>query len=226
MGSKPKDQSSGCPAAAVAPNVIPGLLQLLEAEAYAREVRRPNWDFAVEFEGLRAAGLTTGDLRWLVCKGYVEHAIETTPAGSETRCFAREGELTFGRRSCFVLTGDGATFARQVAGRGRNGVAGGGNGTGRRAGPEWDAECRVLRVGGKVVKQFRVPAENQELILTRLQELGWPTHVKDPLPRVPGLSPKQRLRDTITRLNHNQRNGLIRFHGDGNGQGLWWELVG
>ena len=226
MRSEPKERSSACSAAAVAPNVIPGLLQLLKAEAYAREVRRPNWDFAVEIEGLRAAGLTNGDLRWLVCKGYVEHALETTPAKSEARSFGREGGLNFGRRSCFVLTETGAAFARVQTGRGRNGGPRVGNGAGQRAGPDWDAACRVLRVDGQVVKQFQVPAENQELVLTRLQDLDWQRHIEDPLPRVPGLNPKQRLEDTISRLNRNQQNRLIRFHGDGTGRGLWWELLG
>jgi hypothetical protein len=210
----------------VTPEVTAGLLQLLKADGYAREVRRLNWDFAVEIENLRAAGLTNGDLRWLACKGYVEHAVETTPAGSETRRFGAEGELTFGLRSCFVLTEAGAAFVRRLAGRARDGAAGAGNGTGRRAGPDWAAACRVLRVRGKVVKRFQVPAENQELILTRLQQLDWQRHIDDPLPRVSGLNPKRRLEDTISRLNKNQQNRLIRFHGDGTGRGLWWELLG
>jgi hypothetical protein len=231
MRSTSSGRSSGCSAAAVAPSMIPGLLQLLEAEAYAREVQRPRWDFAVEIDSLRAAGLTNGDLRWLVCQGYLEHAVETTPAGSEARSFGKEGRLTFSPGSCFVLTEGGADSARKLAKRakgrrGQNGVSAGGSGAGQAVRPEWDPERRVLRVGGQVVKHFRVPARNQELILTALQELGWPLYIDDPLPPVPGVNPKHRLRDTISRLNHNQQNRLIRFHGDGNGRGLWWELVG
>jgi hypothetical protein len=231
MRSTISDRSSECSTAAVSPSMIPGLLQLLEADAYAREVGRSKWDFAVEIDSLRAAGLTNGDLRWLVCKGYLEHALETTPAGSETRSFGMEASLSFSQGSCFVLTETGAESARQLAerangGRGPNGPTPGGNGATQAVRPEWDPERRVLRVGDKVVKHFRVPAGNQELILTTLQELGWPPYIDDPLPPVPGVDPKHRLRDTISRLNHNQQNRLIRFHGDGNGRGLWWELVG
>ena len=36
--------------------------------------------------------------------------------------------------------------------------------------------------------------------------------------------PKLRLRDTIKRLNRNQATRLIRFHGDGTGQRVFWVL--
>jgi hypothetical protein len=44
----------------------------------------------------------------------------------------------------------------------------------------------------------------------------------DPLPRMPDIDPKIRLRDTIKRLNRNQVNHLLRFQGDGNGLGIQW----
>lgn len=227
------DCNAGLPedlAAAASGKMLAGLRQLLEAAAYAREVGRPVWDFAVEIESLRAAGLSNSELRWLVCKGYVEHARETTAGGSEGRGFEPEGGLRFGPGTCFVLTERGADVLRRPGkpaqpGRGPLGLfRNGGDVPG--AGPHWDPECRVLSVGGRVVKQFRVPAGNQELILAALQELGWPPHLDDPLPPVPEVDAKQRLRDTISRLNGNQRNRLIRFHGDGSGSGLRWELLG
>jgi hypothetical protein len=107
-----------------------------------------------------------------------------------------------------------------------NGISRDGNGAAHLARPRWDPECRVLLVGGRVVKQFRVPAGNQELILAAFEEMGWPRHIDDPLPPVHDLDPKQRLRDTISRLNRNQKQRLIRFHGDGNGRGLRWSLPG
>lgn len=217
--------------AAASVNLLAGLGQLFEAAAWAREAGRPVWDFAVEIEGVRAAGLTNCALRWLVCKGYVEHALETTPSGSEERRFEREGRLSFSQGTCFVLTERGADLlpkrVRPVkAGGGRLPRFRHGRGVVPRAGPHWDADCRLLSVGGKVVKQFRLPAGNQELILTVLEELGWPPHLDDPLPPVAEMDPTQRLRDTIRRLNGNQRNRLIRFHGDGHGSGLRWELLG
>ena len=91
--------------------------------------------------------------------------------------------------------------------------------------PHWDHDCRELRFGSYLVKQFKVPAENQELILSAFEEEGWPPHLDDPLPPRPELDSKQRLHDAINRLNRNQKRRLIRFHGDGNGQGLRWELL-
>jgi hypothetical protein len=139
--------------------------------------------------------------------------------------------LTFSPGTCFVLTERGADALRKLGrpprpGKRRLAPFRHGGGLVRQAGPHWDPECRVLSVGDQVVKQFRVPAGNQELILTVLEELGWPAHLDDPLPPVAEMDSAQRLRDTINRLNGNQRNRLIRFHGDGSGRGLHWELLG
>jgi hypothetical protein len=211
--------------------MLAGLLQLLTADTYARELKRPSWDFAVEISSLRAAGLTSSDLRWLVCKEYVEHAVETTPAGSATRSFGKALPLTFSDGSCFLLTANGVRLVRTLARRARIGQpANDGTQDGVRASPSpqprWDPARRALRVGDQLVKQFRVPAQNQELILAALEELGWPPHIDDPLPPVPDLDSKQRLRDTISRLNHHQKHDLIRFDGDGHGRGIQWELLG
>jgi hypothetical protein len=202
--------------------MLAGLLQLVKAAAYARELGRPTWDFAVDIAALRAAGLTDSDLRWLVCKGYVEHAAETTLAGSETRCFEHEGQLTFGPRACFVLTASGGQVVRQVRQRE---AAEPDEAAAPLAGPHWDAERRVLTVAGQVVKQFRVPADNQVLILAAFEESGWPPRLDDPLPPVPDVDSKRRLRDATFRLNGNQKRRLIRFHGDGSGRGLCWEVL-
>jgi hypothetical protein len=229
MRSKPSDPLSDCSRVADTATLLAGLLQLLKAAIYARELGRSTWDFAVEMENLHTAGLTSSELRWLACKGYVDHAVETTPTGSETRSFEREGRLTFSSGTCFVLTERGAEFVRAVS---RYSAAGPetasmtGKGAVPWPGPRWDSEYRVLWVGGQVVKRFQVPAGNQELILTAFEELGWPTHIDDPLPPVPDLEPKRRLLDAITRLNGNQRAPLIRFHGDGKGRGIRWELRG
>jgi hypothetical protein len=230
MRSEPNGWLSESTPATLAANMIAGLGQLLKADDYAREVQRPGWDFAVEIASLHAAGLTNSDLRWLVCKGYVEHAVETTLAGSEARTYEREGRLTFSPGTCFVLTPGGAAFMRQpappaAAGPEPTNRGADGKGPAPPGIPHWDAACRVLCVGGKVVKQFRVPAANQELILAAFEELGWPPHLDDPLPPVADLECKRRLRDTTSRLNHNQRHRLIRFHGDGSGRGLRWELL-
>jgi hypothetical protein len=75
------------------------------------------------------------------------------------------------------------------------------------------------------VKQYRVPSPNQEKVLAAFQEEGWPPHIDDPLPPVADESPKDHLRDTIRSLNSSQKNRVLRFRGDGTGQGILWELV-
>lgn len=205
-----------------------GLEILLEAYDYACELQRTTWDFAVEIQYLRAANLSNSDLRWLVCKGYVEHSAEMSRTGQDERAFHPTGTLTFGKRTCFVLTEKGALFARQE------------NDTARRCNeaphspdasktsqqiPEWDKERQELRVGGLVVKQFKVPAPNQEVILAAFQEEDWPPRIDDPLPPHPDQDAKRRLHDTITTLNRHQKHRLIRFSGDGSGEGIRWEYL-
>src|SRR4029079_19770564 len=90
--------------------------------------------------------------------------------------------------------------------------------------PEWNASRRELRYQGQVIKHYRVPAENQELILSAFQEEGWPHCIDDPLPQDGEVDPKQRLQATIKSLNRNQLVRLIRFHGNGNGSQVYWEF--
>jgi hypothetical protein len=65
----------------------------------------------------------------------------------------------------------------------------------------------------------------QEAILIAFEEERWPPRIDDPLPGSPDLLPKRRLHDTIKSLNRNQKNRLVRFMGDGTGEGVRWELV-
>ena len=204
----------------------PALAILREAYAYARELGRSVWDFAVEIHVLRAADLTRSDLRWLVCRGVVEHAAELTRNGQDSRVFRPTGALTFTKRTCFVLAETAAGPAPES------------NGIGPMAGvrlqpgpadpslppvPEWDKERQELRVGELVVKQFKVPAPNQEMILASFQEEGWPVRIDDPLPPHADQDSKRRLHDTIITLNRHQKNRLIRFSGDGSGEGVRWD---
>jgi hypothetical protein len=202
---------------------------LLEAHRYAQDVQRPLWDFAVEIGELRKAGLTHNDLRWLICKKYVEHARETTLAQEESRSFRRRRSLCFGRRTCFVLTLPGVGFAQQslkmLRVQRRFRVADLGVVPSPKLRPQWDRDRQELRVGSFVVKQFKVPAVNQERLLAAFEEEGWPVRIDDPLPPQKDQDPKRRLHDTINSLNRKQRYPLIRFLGDGTGQGVRWQLI-
>jgi hypothetical protein len=91
--------------------------------------------------------------------------------------------------------------------------------------PFWDSNRRELRLGSQVVKRFKWPAMNQELIVLAFEEEGWPRRIDDPLPLDPNIDPKRRLHDTIKCLNRHQLIPLIKFRGDGTGQGVLVEIV-
>jgi hypothetical protein len=202
------------------------------------------WDFALEIGKLREAGLTTTDLRWLVAQGLVEHGAETSAHGDAHRSFTRGEGFNFSTTSCVVLTRKGAAFARQLlqaapataaapepldaapqAARGRHSASpNGGTGPGPALKPHWDPARRALSLGDQLVKQFRVPAGNQEFILSAFQEEGWPEHIDDPLPGNHLIDPKIRLNDTIYRLNRTQVTPLLRFQTNGRGSGVHWSL--
>jgi hypothetical protein len=218
----------------VAPRVAAALAALLDALDYARDLERSVWDFAVEIFTLRHLELSNSDLRWLVGKGFVEHAVEVTLPGDPERSFRQPGRPMFCKKTCFVLAPEGAAVAREVCTRSvpvvhREEV------TLKRSMPamttqleafvpRWDRDRQELRVGSIVVKRFKVPAANQETILAAFEEEGWPPRIDDPLSPHGDLPPKRRLQAAIKSLNRNQKRPLIRFLGDGSGQGVRWEF--
>ena len=205
--------------------------QLAEAYQYAYDAGCDVWDFAIELPNLLACGLTRSDLRWLVSKGYVEHACEITEARDAHRQFRPVMNLSFTDRTCFVLTPAG------VAATSEEGLLPSlprpilpdappiSPAAEKSEHPTWDADRRILRLGDCVVKHFRLPSPNQELILAAFEEEGWPPWIADPLPPKEEQCPKRRLNDTIKSLNRNQQNQLLVFHGDGKGEGIVWALT-
>ncbi len=209
------------------------LEQLARAAAYATDVDRSPWDFAVEIESLTHAGLTTSDLRWLATKGYVEHAREITCDGDTRRQFQPSRNLAFSKRTCFLLTelgerlasSRGLDVARACPDRSATTIRMSPSPVESAAClPSWDNQRRILRVGGQVVKQYRVPSFCQEAILAAFEEEGWPPAIDDPLPPHPEQDQKRRLRNTVKSLNTNQKNALLRFRGDGSGCRVLWDL--
>lgn len=220
------------PLLSAAAGVLRGpLTLLLRAHDYAAESGSDVWDFAVEIEGLSGVGLTATDLRWLLCKGYVAHATEVTKPPDPRRSFRLGGRSTFSDRTCVVLTPAGAALARGMvlgeAGPDRptNAPTAHAPAASRSGPPHYDARLRELRFGSYLVKQFRQPSPNQEIVLTAFQEEEWSSRIDDPTPPQPQYCPQQRLLDTIKNLNRNQRNRLIRFEGDGTGRGIRWKPV-
>jgi len=207
------------------------LEMLCEAALYAQDVDRRPWDFSLEIGVLRDSGLGDSDLRWLLCKGFLEHALEVKSTGSHARRFEPTTSLSFCRNSCFVLTQSGQDLACQELNERiraheeleldktlpQKSPA--------EVKPYWDRDRQELRVGPHVVKQFKVPAANQEVILAAFQEENWPPRIDDPLPPHRDLEPKRRLQDTIISLNRNHKTELLRFFGDGTGQSVCWEFI-
>lgn len=209
-----------------------GFRALIEARAYAADVGDDSCRFALDQSELRAAGLQPRDLRWLLAKGYIARVSSEKRASlSQPRlCVARRLDFDAGDR--FVATEEGVAFwmrgpeapgdtdARSVV------AVIGPTGLIRpqsESRPHWDAQRRELCVGEAVVKRFRQRSPLQELLLTAFEEEGWPQRIADPLPRRAEQNPKRRLHDTIRSLNLNQLAPLVRFGGDGTGEGVIWE---
>ncbi|MBN1395938.1 MAG: hypothetical protein JW959_13030 [Pirellulales bacterium] len=208
-----------------------GIAQLADARVYADDRQCDPWEFAVALEDLVARGLTVSDLRWLVSKGYAEHAGEVTGPQDASRRFLRGRNLSFPHRTCVVLTDKGVSFATAVTGKritlskfklvhGDEPAPSPSNAT-----PRWDAQRRELRVGRRVAKRFKTPSPNQETILSAFEEEGWPNRIDDPLRPQAEQDSKCRLHDTIKSLNRHHQRRLIVFRGDGTGQGVRWELI-
>lgn len=204
---------------------------ILRAYEYAQDADADPWQFALSIRELDASGLTTTDIRWLLLKNYVSLGTETTIPGDAVRSFRLIPFTALNRHACLIVTDSGATLLRQrlstestsASPELHPGHTVANPAAGRR--PNWDPGRRELRVGQTVVKRFRVPAPNQELVLQVFEEEGWPHSIDDPLPPVLELDAQQRLRATIKSLNRSHLTPLIRFHANGGGQVICWSFL-
>lgn len=223
------------------------LALLWRAAAYARDAGADPWDFALRIDRLYETGATISDLRWLVAKGFAEHGLEMSACGDHHRSFRRSDGLNFEPTTCLVLTSSGCEFANRIQSAATPQssrsiytaliasdttqappsdlpIGGETDDPPAAVKPRWDSTRRELTLADTLVKRFRVPARNQEIILGVFEEEGWPEHIDDPLPVSAGIDAQTRLHDVINRLNGKQTNRLLRFHGNGNGTGVSWEL--
>lgn len=199
-------------------------VRLLEAYETAIEVGNDPSAFACQLPSLFGSGVSDTVLRWLVAQGYARHCIETTRKDDPFRTFQFANNQRFTESSCFFLTSAGVELARRIT-----------PWNGMRLDtahplspshlPHYDADRRMLTVEGLIVKQFRAPAENQELILKAFQEENWPPILTDPLPGKKAMDAKRRLNNAIRHLNSRQHNRLLRFQGDGTGTGILWQRL-
>jgi hypothetical protein len=221
----------------------------------ATDPARCQWEFAVELAQLRHLGLSDTHLRWLVLQGYVEYCPAHAPAvHGQHNGHSSAPRLHFDDNVLVSLSTAGAALVESLNGailiapatsQRHNGhthpfpfdpiafpttaldpstVAGVGNDSSPLV-PVWDSQRRELRFAGKLVKQFKWPAHNQETILAAFQEEGWPPRIDDPLSPTPEIDPKRRLHDTIKCLNRNQNHRFLHFRGDGTGEGVIYDIA-
>ena len=212
---------------------------LFHAASFAAEAKRDIWDFSVERSDLVGKGVSSSDLRWLLTHGYVAHAQEISQVGETCRKFRPLRSLAIPEQACFVLTNKGVQLASQGKQRlnlhlpqPSNGAASLNNETGRSKGavshpsiPHWDATTGVLSFKSQPVKRFRRPAPSQQAILNAYQENGWPPRIDNPISQECERVSSRRLLDAIRALNRHHEQQLIRFSGDGNGDGVLWEAI-
>jgi hypothetical protein len=202
--------------------LLSGLRELYKAAEFAQWNKQDLWQFAVEIKALLRCGLFESDLRFLICQGLIEHAVESKHPVKGRRVFESADALILKKRSCFVLAEKGARFTWNHL-----------NCSNENAPydsdcclvlPKWQNKTQILSVDGRVVKRFRWPAANQETVLAAFEEDNW-QRIDDPLPPSQDVDSMSRLRDTIKSLNRNQQHRFIRFRGDGSGQGVYWEYT-
>ena len=204
---------------------------LLDAAVKSRAWKRNRWEFAIEADQLLSRGVSASTLRALLCERLVESGVETTAPSMRRRRFKPLKNLTLPPRTCLVLTAEGERAAQQAAASSAVAHTLGSvhavshvvkNG---RAHPRWNATSRTLFFGDQVIKRYRVPAAGQEAILNAFEEEDWPDCIDDPLPPHDGQDAKQRLHNIINALNrHHETSSSIHFSGNGNGQGIRWEV--
>ena len=219
------------------PEIRSALLLLLDAAECARDAGTDLWQFSVEISVLRQMGLTKNDCRWLIAQGFAQHACERTTHKTDRRTFQPYPNLALPKGTCLVIAESGAAYAKaQLASEAKlaairfvlekNSDPDLSPGSGSLSSfPTWDSDRQQLRVGRIVVKEFKVPAANQQAVLAAFQEESWTPRIDDPLPPSPNQDSKRRLHSTINCLNRNQKRPLIRFLGDGSGEGVRWEFI-
>jgi hypothetical protein len=204
---------------------------LLTAALEAREQLRSPRSNPVPIDRLRRRGAGDDVLIWILYQGHCER-LAVSPEELTDSNSARLARDNLGLRSnpAFALTESGEDFADRLL---MSLLFSEGDedftrmwtmlNLGRFT-PHYDTEHRVFSWGRQVIKCFRQPSPNQEIILSSAQELSWPDWFDDPLPRRGSTNAKVRLHDTIKDLNRRQQMALVQFKGDGTGTRVGWEL--
>jgi hypothetical protein len=203
--------------ATLPPSLLAALTLLRQAQQAALELHHDPWEFALGLPELLAAGLTGTEIRWLLASGLAEHALERVRPSQDHRSYRRMANLALTPRSCFVVTAAGLRLLERYDAR--HGAA---TAEPVIVVPHWDAGRRQLWYRDQLVKWYRAPAASQETILATFEEDGWPPRIDDPLSRVDGHDPHERLHEAVKGLNRGQVVRLLVFRRDGASQGVMW----
>jgi hypothetical protein len=203
-------------------------LDLLVARREAAEQGLEPASKAVPLTHFRGRGTADSILLWLLFQAHIEHLHLVPGVGRAPDGTRPADSLLLGETSCFTLTDRGEAFADGFlagvfAGKGPELEAAWDLLLLGRLTPRYDREDRVFAWGHRVLKCFRQPSQNQEIIRCAGEELGWPPWFDDPLPRSGGRWAGVRLHNTIKALNRHQEPYLVHFKGDGSGRRVGWE---
>ncbi|WP_145086538.1 hypothetical protein [Anatilimnocola aggregata] len=207
--------------------ILDALSHLIRARDYADDLDEDVWRFALEWRSLRVGGLEASDVRWLFAKQLIELKREISLPGAFVRTFIPHDVVRLTRDTALILTDAGVTFCRSVLGCANDNPTkpihcrAPSPANASPVKPTWNKDRKELAFAGQVVKLFRKPAINQELILTAFEEEGWPDFILDPLPQSGEVDRRDRLQSSIKSLNRHQSNHLIRFRGNGGNRIFW-----
>jgi len=194
---------------------------LLEAHSASLEFGWDQFRASVSLRELQLHGGTLNQLHWLAECGHVR-LIANPTRGATALSISFPLEDSLNDTSRIVLLPEGVALAKWYF---RNEKVGPPlSAPSVELKPRWDAALRTLWHGSHVVKRFRVPAVNQEIVLQVFEEEGWPRMIDDPIPQDHSRDRKVRLHDTIRRLNNQQHMQRLRFAGNGRGDGVCWEV--
>ncbi|WDQ16644.1 hypothetical protein [Rhodopirellula sp. P2] len=205
------------------------LQALQEAREYATDLQCSAQEFAISVADAESMGIGTNDLIWMTRKGWVrtfgteEFQLDVGELDSALPSSGwRHARFVLGDLGLRLVQGGSELSVAEMP----NAVEPSSRCSSPASKPSWDPERHELTFQGKLVKRFRWPATNQEVVLSAFQEESWPLRIDDPLPGADDLEPKRRLSDTIKCLNRNQQYSLLRFRGDGTGEGIIWDIDG
>ncbi len=183
----------------------------------------------VSLSSLREKGIEDHILIWMLYQDHIEHFQPASASDSSHSVGMPMPSVHLNSCSSFSLTDSGAAFAerflddtlvpmdRSIFETAWDRLLVG------HLLPHYDKDNRIFTWGRHILKCFRQPAINQELILRAAEELCWEAWMDDPLPHRAHKNPKELLHDTIKDLNRRQTSPLIHFKGDGTGVRVGWE---